>query len=340
MQVKRWGMTLLAVLLVWLPILAGAETDTASDFDRRAQSWTLVVQRDPRYKTHEYRFNFDELAVRGCGPVSVANAMLATFGVSDQEVTDVFLKEALNLIADYHSAKNHGITINNIEAFVELDEEAYPTIYAYKQAMAPNSCFSDQNLNAAELQKALEPMIGTGDGAISFSKLSTNEWITVARLCHWLSGIGKDDAIITLSVICGGTESTGTPFCDDADGHYMTLLVHVGEYMQRGSVYLIDSLPRAIAGEAYKNSIYWRQYYFASSLSHNLSFRRTYGIHRIQQTVIKMELLEKHREGLAGLTGEALIEQEAALLKEIKTYGVGLLMVFVQGEESGESTAP
>lgn len=332
--IKRILSVFIALLL--LPGLASAEApaDINSDFDRRAMAWELIIQGDPRYQTYEYRFNFDDLSVRGCGPVSVTNALLATFGVSDREVTDVFLKETLMLMADYHSAKNHGMTINNVDAFITMDDATYPTLYACKQALSPNSCFSPRTLTAEELQSALEPMIASGEGAISFSKLSTKEWITIAQLCHWLNEIGKEEAIITLSVVSGGTATSGTPFSDDSDGHYLTLLVHVGEYMRRGSVYLIDSLPRAIANEAFSNSTYWRPYYFASSLSHSYSFRHTYSIRRIQDTIIKMELLPEHQEALSALTGEDRLWHEAKLLKEIQTYGLGLLTIFVPGTNS------
>lgn len=323
---KRW-MALLLTAALLLPGLVWAEEEAAfTAFDERAASWLMIRQNDRHYDHWKFQWHGDKLSVRGCGPVSITNALIAAYDVTEQEQVDLMLRESLHLLADRHIPSRMGMYINNMAEFAVMDEETYPTLWGYKQAYTDECTYTDEDMDTAMVRAAAEPILDAGRSVMVIGRLAEEQrWRTIAELCAWLNEIGRGDALIFLAYVSGGTPSTDAPFCTK-DGHYMTICVQAEEYARCGGVYLLDSLPRAIRDEHYENSIFYSQYNYVQAYP-CYNFRHTYDVKRIRREIIKMELQQEHLDELAALSGEARIERETAHLETIVMYGTGILMV-------------
>lgn len=335
MNWKRWMAVLLAAALL-LPGLAWAEEEAQlSAFDQRAASWMMIRQNDRRYDNWRYDWNKDRLSVRGCGPVSITNALIAAYDITEQEQVDIVLREALYLLADHHAPALMGMYVNNMAEFVTMEQADYPTLWSYQQGYTEHCTFSDEDMDLAAVRAIADPILDKGESVMVIGYLGARtRWRVIAELCAWLNEIGRGDAMVLLPYVSGGTLSTEAPFCTK-DGHYMTICVQAEEYARCGGVYLLDSLPRAIQGEYYKNNTYYSQYNFVQAYR-CYGFRCTYDVKRIRQEIIKMELMPELLEELNGLSGEARIARETEHLEKIAMYGAGILMVCLPPVEGAE----
>ena len=89
-----------------------------------------------------------------------------------------------------------------------------------------------------------------------------------------------------------GTSSVRGPLVSGTAGHYVTLAIPVDEFLENGTIYLLDSAPRALANEAYGKDCYYKSRYpFVSNPRGHREFLNTYGIERVQEDVIRFYLL-------------------------------------------------
>ena len=83
-----------------------------------------------------------------------------------------------------------------------------------------------------------------------------------------------------------GTSSVDGPLVSGTAGHYITLAIPVDEFLENGTIYLLDSAP------AYGKDCYYKSRYpFVSNPRGHREFLNTYGIERVQEDVIRFYLL-------------------------------------------------
>ena len=149
----------------------------------------------------------------------------------------------------------------------------------------------------------------------------------------------QDDATLILAYAGAGLDSSTAPLRSGASGHYLTVLLHVGSFIQNGTVYVLDSLPRALPGEpcGYKY-LYRSAYAFPQAPDEEPDeFNARYIALRISPTVIKLTLnsrelarLDQHDPSAYRLpekAHEALVRLRARQLQPLMLYGSCVMMI-------------
>ena len=119
-----------------------------------------------------------------------------------------------------------------------------------------------------------------------------------------------------------------------SQGHYISMALQVGQFLDYGSIYILDSYPRAVRGEAL-SEVYTKKYYFAEN-NKLTAFRTNYAAWHLSPTVVKCEPLPENQAQLASLREQAGSGKNAAkeyrsfrirLARRITTYGTGTLLL-------------
>lgn len=326
-----------AFLLMLILALPGALSENvlypelADPVDQYMQRLAVMSQRDPVFFGVPY--NKDYLNGRGCQPVSMANGIIAAFGVTDYETGVQIVLESAELLVPRAQRKRGPVLPELLpEAINPLTlagDERHPvmaeTVCAYPGAIHAVFDTLGADEAAALLAAQQTPAI------VSFRMGVDPSWEEAVRLIFSMHDMGMDDATICMTRMGAGKESYGTPFASGKTGHYISALIHVGRFMQDGSVYILDSLPRALAGESTEDGTYRGIYPFVEQRE-TTHFNRHYDAARIQPSVIRLTLKEAARAGMTGETGEEQIALRTELLKSFTLYGVGSLLVTLPGD--------
>lgn len=326
-----WSLLIALLLLLCVGAAAGEEIiapDAA--FDAEAAALCVVSQKDPRYQTKAYRYSNDKLAERGCGPCAIANMFIAAFDVTDQAEADRLLLETLDLLTSRFDPAITGMNIKNLKTFMTLDAERFPTLHALKESRGGEYFYTAKTVTAEDVQTTLTPLIATGTPGMFIGRLSLyGNWREIIELCFWLHEEGLDDARIIAGYVSSGTGGTRGPF-RTSDGHFVTFLIQPGEYLRTGSIYLLDSLPRALIDEPIRNETYFHRYAFTVGFQFE-PFRKTYLPVRLKPTMLRLTTMPSLAAAAEALEGEEAIVYRKDLLRTMQVYGRSVIMVCVPG---------
>ncbi len=275
----------------------------------------FVSQRDSRYAVPGFLYiNREPFSKNGCGPSSLFNAMEIVFG----DMSDAGLLELMVMMADFHRPADYGINYNRIMDIGETDPGTYPVIAA--------SVASVDNLIPMRSmdEETVLALAGESTGrTVLFGRFSlTKSTQAFVRIAQGLCALGHEDAVLCIATVSAGTAAVMSPFGMGPDGHYVTLVCQAGEFCRSGTVYVVDSYPRALRDETL-NDLYPVRYYFAASNGMS-AFRRNYHVERLQPTVLVCRL---DATLLAGMANPDDVRERAALLNMITTYGTGTLFI-------------
>ena len=155
-----------------------------------------------------------------------------------------------------------------------------------------------------------------------------------------LHGMGMDDATLCLACAGAGTEASGAPLRSGKSGHYLTVLFHVGTFAESGTVYVLDSLPRALAGEPYTPYGTADEMHTQYGFVQDSAFNRNFTAARISPTVIRLSLTQNALEALRAEPEETALARRARLMKPLILFGPCVMMLSLPGETDQPGDRP
>lgn len=330
---RRLLLLLFPMLLFALPSMAEDPLyPTLTDpVDQYMQSLSVMSQQDETIAM--LRYDDGRVTEGGCRPVSIANSVIATFGVTEKETSVGIVEELIELMVN---TRSHYKTVN-IDRLPRLldpqqraeEQEKYPYLAQSVGAYSGSVTATLDVLNAEEVLSAIS---GLQRPAIHASRLSVHpSWENVLRILFALHDMGLDDATVCLAQADAGRNTSGSPLASGKYGHYLTVFIHVGAFMESGAMYVLDSLPRAIEGEiASADSILRNSYHFPT-VSYLSEFNSTFAASRISPTVIKLVPRDEYLTQLQAASGEDAIALWKEYLESFMLFGRFPMIISLPG---------
>lgn len=330
MAMRRWTARYAAgVLLAILLMCAGAAAeirdplpDLGDPLDQRIQRLSVMSQRDAAFEGVIYNNGY--LSARGCQPVSLANALIAVLGIEDEQIAAGLVRETADLLVIPNQRNRMRIELGRIPMLLSTEErrqqeEEYPflarTVGAYRGCIQTADGQLDADMLLQFANDADGPFVLTGRMTVYPA------WTELLNLIACLHEMGRDDALVCLANVGAGTQKSGAPLSLGESGHYLTVMMHVGTFMQEGRIYVLDSLPRALEGETSGYEYVLRSPYpFTQRMK---AFNETLQAARIRETVIKLTMHDRRAWSEAGT------EIKAKMLGPLILYGPGVVMISV-----------
>ncbi len=303
-------------------------------FDAYLQAQEMISQRDKRFNVPAYQYIKDRFVINGCGPASVHNAMAVAYGIDEQELSEGVLIDLMTLMSDFKRPADFGINYKRMYLLTEPVCDEYASLTEMKGHVDHSVWLKKISAKKliAEVDKYEGSLVVMGR-----TNLMQN-WSVIVTLADLLHERGLDDATITVATLSSGTPSTGAPFNMGETGHFLTVSIQVAEFLNHGTIYVLDSSPRAVRGESLSET-YDKKYYFAEN-NKLTSFRLNYDAYHLTPMIVKCEPLP---EVLAELTAlreaaeaggkkdaKAYFNYRVKLAKRITTYGTGTLLLRVR----------
>ena len=320
---RKFAMGLVIMLLGWSCAAAqpGLRPELSDPVDLAVQRLCIMSQRDEAFEKIPY--NGGLLIYRGCQPVSMTNAIIAAMGVTDkQEATDLVL-ELTHVLVSQRNRKEGRIELARLgellsrEARLEQAEE-YPLLAKVIGGYESEITLIDDTLDAQMIGNyfAQHPQ------SMLVSRLSVHpDWTALLEIAQRLHEMGLDDALVSLANVSAGRKNSGTPLASGASGHYVTLMMHVGAFVEEGRIYVLDSLPRALEGEESGRAYVLRSPYpFTQKWG---GFKNLFNAGRISETVIRLKPVDTPAWKSGG------IAERDEMLEPLVLYGSGVLMISV-----------
>jgi len=261
--------------------------------DIHMQQLGTIYQKDPRFGKLPY--DTTRFSVRGCAPSSVANALIAAFGVTDEDTAAQIVEETLRILCPGQKYGRKPIDLNRLAhlldpAFMAESAEKYPTL---SSLVAAYPGVIDYSADTFTLERALAAAQRRSEGGIATGRISVRDsWEDAVHILHALHEAEQDDAALILAYAGAGTSSEYAPLRTSAAGHYLALYIPVGMFAESGTVYVLDSMPRAVFGEAYRLGLAYRSCYAFVEEEPDASFNARFAASRISPTVIRIDLNE------------------------------------------------
>ncbi len=321
----------LALLLSMSCALAEQPTDSTLSMDARMGALAAASQHDDFYRAFTYKslVMYDS----GCGPVSMANAMGAAFGLSDVTVVQELSIELVNLLTPPRHHKDKHISIDILprelnELIDEPNAERYPVIMGLLDSYAGR--FDISRADLSDEDTAL--FLSDADGGIYMRYVhATTIWPNLVSLCRALTDAGKGDAMICAGYLGVGRKTSGSPLYSMGSGHYVAIVVQAESFIRDGSVYLLDSLPRALEDESIEAPSPYNIYLPYIKDRRFTEFKTSYTGTRIMPTIIRFTPSAEPLAALHALSGDPAAQDEAhlELLHLFKLFGQGCAFIVI-----------
>ena len=288
------------------------------------QRLSIMSQQDDAFEGVPYNGGF--LRGRGCQPTSIANGVIAAFGIEDRLAAVELVKEATQvLVVPWERGKGR-MELGRIENLLSATERAqeaqeFPQLAALIVGYDGRITVLSDNLNAELVQ---EHFAGKQAGVLVGGMQVHPSWLELLDVMHKLYDMGMKDAVVSLASVGVGNEKSEMPLGCGKSGHYLTIMMDVGSFMEEGSIYVLDSLPRALVGEESGADLVLRQPYpFTKKKS---GFASEFDARRIRDTVIELQVADRQT------WREAAPEQKQKMLRSLILYGPGILTIAWQPE--------
>ena len=292
----------------------------ADPIDQRVQRLHIMSQRDKAFDGMEYNGGY--ILGRGCQPVSVANAVIAAFGIEDESAAAGIVRETTKLLVMPNQQGTGRIELTRLPLLLDIQERAaqtqrYPYLAAAIGAYEGETVFIEEQLDAGMLRSFMDE---ADEPFVMASRMTVHpDWTALLEVIDVLHAAGMDDALLSLANVGVGREESRTPLRLGDNGHYLTILIHVGTFMQEGRLYVLDSLPRALKGEEWGyTDVLRRPYAFTEEKT---EFSEAFEASRIRETVIRLTLRDEN------LWVDADTAKKAETLAPLILYGPGVLMI-------------
>ncbi|MGN0996716.1 MAG: hypothetical protein ACI4PG_07385 [Candidatus Ventricola sp.] len=314
--------------------------DIAALDDYMAQL-AILSQKDERIAKVTYAES--TLRARGCGPVSMSNAVIGCLEVRDEATAVAMVKELTRLLVPrYRRGKAYlhpsllGDALNRRSRSEEAEE--FPAMAAVTASFPGAVCFSEGEIDRQRLlsaAKAGRSMIFAGRTVLN------GDWSGIVSLVRALHEAGRDDILLYLGMCDAGKKTHYTPLRSGDSGHYLSLCVPVGAFWNEGALYVLDSLPRGIQGEEVSSeSVYHVRYPFVEGRATNdIRFRAVFTAARVSTRVIRLCLIPEAQQALGEALSLGADEAEALHIEQMRPlvlFGGCSLLINTRGIEAAK----
>ena len=314
---------LMMILLLLVPLAARADSllvPLSDPVDQAVQRLNIMSQQDAAFEGFPYNNGY--LAGRGCQAASVANAVIAAFGVEDRETAIEVVRETTSVLVVPHKKNSTRIELTRLPLLMDAQlraeqAEEYPVLAKVIGGYGGEISILERQADT----QAMEALMREIGGAFVLSSRMTvhPDWTAMIELMALLDEMGMDDAWVCLANVGVGSEKSGMPLSLGENGHYLTVMMHVSTFMREGRIYVLDSLPRALDGEeSGLEHVLRAPYPFTQGWS---QFAGEFSAQRIRDTVIRLSLRDTGRWIQADAGGKARI------LSRLTLFGPGVLMI-------------
>ncbi len=314
---------LLLLIVLLLPWSAFSETGA----ERLAQL-DIISQYDKRLEDERYYYKNMLFRIAGCKPASVTNAIVALLGTADTPTPELMVELRNGLVYD-RSNKEASIDLYRLPDYLRSPRDSATVL---RTLLKPVTSISTLSLDmVTQSPETLLKQFLTSDdvhplliGQFHFP----DSWFWLVDIPAALCELGYPDARIALCAAGVGTVDTDGPFNLGQSGHYATIYFQADEFYNDGTFYLLDSYPRALAGEIYGyREHYPIRYPFVEKTKS--AFSNTYAATRISDTVLQFTLLPAELELLHSAKDDDHI---ALLLRQCTTailYSEPYFMLYI-----------
>lgn len=332
---------LLSLLLMFCAFPALAQDslypNLSDPVDRYMQQLAVMSQQDGSIGSLPY--NQENIEKRGCAPLSIANPLIACFGVTEKETAADFVYEVMAVLTPKRQYRRKSIAPERIVRVLHQKDRAestedFPLLAQYVGGYSGEIIVTEENVTQEDIHQLLlsnhaQPPLFVGRLYVQDS------WEEAVRIVYALHEAGFDDALFCLAYAGAGTASTGAPLRSGESGHYLGVCIHVGSFVSNGSLYILDSLPRALDHESYgPDQTCHVPYRFNEDEG---AFRLTFHATRISPTVIRLSLRQVKLRQLTGLQQKdfpdkaarhaALVDLHTQQLAPLKLFGRCMAMI-------------
>ena len=327
-------LTLLLSVLLFVPCALCAEEEEdlpaypplpalSDPMDQQMQQLGTIYQKDPRFKKLLYDQTY--FSIKGCAPSSISNAVIAAFGVTDPNAAEQIVQETLRILCPGQKYGRKPIDQSKLSTLLSPEKmaesaEKYPALAASVGSYAGTIDFTLDKFDLDLVLTAIENH--RGEDYMTTGRIGVRDsWEDALRCIYALHDAGLDDAVLILAYAGAGTASGTAPLRTSSSGHYLTLYIPVGPFMSSSTIYVLDSLPRALFDEEYRPGLAYRSCYAFVEEEPDSKFNRTFTTRRISPTIIRSDLNEAAQQQLAGVQdAEERIAVHNELMSAFQVY--------------------
>ena len=317
---------LLLLLTLFLPHAAFCETGA----DRLAML-DIISQREERLADERFYYQDMYFRIAGCKPASVTNALVALLGDARTNTPELLLEVRDGLNPAPWNEKSgiamyllHPCLSSPVDSAVELRKLLRPVT---------SIIYLDSRTGSVEPAHILSGVLSTPDTHPLFIRelAPDTNWHWLVTLAEELCRYGHPDARFVLCAASVGTDTTDGPLRSGKGGHYVTMYFQADEFYRDGTMYLLDSLPRALPGDVYGTfERYPSRYPFSSGWRID-AFNNTYDATRLTDPVLQFTLKPAELDQLNGF-GLNSPARAAQLTKKAETlilYDKAWFMLYI-----------
>lgn len=318
---RRICLLLLIALLLPLPALGESAAERLAQLD-------IISQYDKRLEDERYYYKNMLFRIAGCLPASITNAVVALLGDADTPTPEVMVELRNGLVYD-RSNKEASVDLHRLPDYLRTPRDTATELRKLLKPVTSVSMLS-LDMTAQPAEKLLTQFLTSDDAHPLLIRpfYFPDSWLWLTNAAQALCNLGYPDARIALCAVGVGTIDTDGPFNLGQSGHYATVYFQADEFYNDGTFYLLDSYPRALAGEIYG----YREHYpirYPFVEKPKSTFSNTYAATRISDTVVQFTLLPAELELLHSAKDEDHIPQ---LLRQCTTaimYSDPYFMLYV-----------
>lgn len=342
-NMKRITATILAGF-----VLAGSYPENvkaSSDIEGYLSNVSVINQREERFQTRDYRYMSHYFGENGCGPASISNALLALFNVTDSDTAFTFTEEVMRLVCDFHD-KDNVATIDSLvlldldlKSYLKDKKEKYPVLYNLVSNYSGDIMYLNSRLTNDKLIEHLESDNSNDSYTYMYKFSMQDKWDYIIDIVNTLYKYEKYDTNLIFARIASGTRGTNAPFRSGDGGHYVTFAINVKDFYENGTIYMLDSLARALENEKIGEGSRYKKYYdFVTNKNTFKEFNDIYNVTRVSDNVLKIGLTETKLATVHNLlvsdANSLLDDYRMMLLEPFITYGTGMTFLTIPGEEN------
>lgn len=339
---KQRLIRMLCAMLVLALLCAAAEADTEdgrrADLQEYLTHINFIYQYDEEWQHTAYLYSGDKFKRTGCAPSSVTNALEIAFDVEDDATTRKLLKDVLQLLSGNRKPSE---SVIDLDYFVNMQARAgkaeWDKLYVRRTMtellaeFGGDILFDTEKFTADEALSAMRAATPT----MLLARVSLyEEWSWLANVVETLCDAGYENAVFIFCNVGTGPVRYSGPFCLGEDGHYVTLCLQAGEFRDSGTLYMIDSVPRAVRrGEEGFASAYYFASGTAASKRDCADFLQNFTAEHLTRSVVKLAMTDTARAQILEMRMDKNLSDQArrSAVVAVTDETMSAMRIFGQG---------
>lgn len=288
------------------------------------ESLSVISQMDVAFRARSFDYTGSGFMFGGCGPSSISNALIGTLGITEHDDAVTLVHDLLYLMTEDPFHKR--IVPGRLSTLAKSQQlKKFPFLHDLLSEYEGHIFYQQKRFTVEDIQSALSdatPALFVGQ-----TGMKPADWDWVRDVVEMLYESGYKSTRLCIGFLGGGTSTTSAPFNSGTSGHYITFCIPVDEFLESGTFYLLDSLPRALDGEGPADGKhFYAVYAFASTSSFtrktHQAFLDAWTVTRINDSVLRLTPAEAQQE--------PDWEKASQRLSLLKVYGTGVIMLACQ----------